>query len=153
MKEHAIRFKKIGICTILAVFVIFIAVGAFRFAGLLSVRRENAKDRWGLGLPDGLERIYHKQTESFRGDGWHYDVYSVQPEEAWLENLDTEADIEVEEFYDSAVGELHIEREYCSFLRGSKYKWKRHESEDGLTQAIAVYDIGRGYLYVVAYSI
>lgn len=153
MKERVVLLKKIGIGVILAVFVILIAIGAFRFTRLLNVRRENAKDRWGLGLPDGLERIYHKQTESFRGDGWHYDVYSIQSGEPWLENLHTEADIEVEEFYDAAVGELHVEREYYSYLRGSKYKWKRHESEDGLTQAIAVYDIGRGYLYVVAYSI
>ena len=153
MKERVVLLKKIGICVILAIFVIFIAIGAFRFAGLLNVRSENAKDRWGLELPDGLERIYHKQTESFRGDGWHYDVYSVQPGEPWLENLHTEANIEVEEFYDSAAGELHVEHEYYSYLYGSKYKWKQHESEDGLTRAVAAYDIGRGYLYVVAYSI
>ncbi|MBD5533735.1 MAG: hypothetical protein HDQ98_16340 [Lachnospiraceae bacterium] len=153
MKERVVRIKKIGIYAGLAVFVVLIASGAFHFVRLLNMRSENTKDRWGLGLPDGLERVYHKQTESFRGDGWHYDVYSVQAEETWLENLHTEADIEVEEFYDSAAGEIHVEHEYYSYLHGSKYKWKRNESEDGLTQAVAIYDIGRGYLYVVAYSI
>lgn len=54
MEKRVVWLKKIGICVILAVFVIFIAIGAFRFARLLNVRSENAKDRWGLELPDGL---------------------------------------------------------------------------------------------------
>lgn len=148
-----VQFKKMITCVALMSFVALIVVGVFRFVRLLNARSEKDEDRWGLGLPDGLERIYHKQTESFRGDGWHYDVYNMQPDETWLGNLHIEADGGVEEFYDAAVEQLYVEREYCSDLRGTKYLWKRHESEDGLTQAVAVYDIGRGYLYVVAYSI
>lgn len=150
------KLKKRSICAVLtisaflAVFGVFYVVKSFLF---LVEQSSHDKDRWGLGLPDGLECVYSKQTESFRGDGWHYYVYDLTPEDQWLEELHTGADAEVEEFYGSAVEELHIGNAYCSELRGTKYVWKRYESEDGMIRALAVYDKGRGYLYVVAFSI
>ena len=153
MKEQEAWLRKIGSCVILVVLVSLIAFGVYYVWEFLSVRNANAKDRWELGLPDGLECVYHKQTGSFRGDGWHYDVYSMLPGHVWLEELYVQTDTEVEAFYSSAVEELHVESAYCNDLRGTKYLWKQHESEDGLTRAVAIYDIQRGYLYVAAYSI
>lgn len=151
MKERTVWIKRIAAGAILLAFAILAALSIFIVGEVLRIRSEAVQDQWGLGLPDGLECVYHEQEESFHGDGWHYEVYKMQPGDIWLEDLNTEADSEVEAFYDSAVEKLHVEREYYSHLRGTKYWWRQQESDDGLRRAVAVYDIGRGYLYVAAW--
>lgn len=126
-------FKKERRSWIILICVIMVPVFCFVIAPLLiygighfwSSTEKVYEVNWNITLPDDMDLLDDRKTESFRGDGVRHTVYSVHGKADYFQDFRTSGSAEIEKVCFDVLADLQVEEPYIpDFKMG--YVWKKY---------------------------
>lgn len=94
---------------------------------------------WNITLPDDMDLLDDKKTESFRGDGIRHTVYSVHDAEKYFFDFKTANNDEIEKICSNMIAGLQVEEIYAPDFT-TEYMWKKYTRDNNILIVVYILD-------------